>query len=203
MKKIIFLIILILPIQSLADNIRNFQIEGISIGDSALDYFNENQLLDGEQGWHNYNYNEYSTSLVPGKNIYDWFLVSYRSDDDNFIIEALVGGIEKTNYSDKECNNKLDTIALGMPELFKNTIQNKKKYELTAEASRTYPFTGKSTVISLTFNFTDKGEIILECYNMDKEANLKDTFITNILNQKDSFRINVRSLVFINYLKKI
>ena len=37
---------------------------------------------------------------------------------------------------------------------------------------------------------------------MDKEANKNDSFITSTLNQNDSFRINVRSRVFVNYLKK-
>jgi hypothetical protein len=203
-KKIIFIIILILTLQypSLADGIRDFKIEGIGIGDSALNYFDEKQLEDGEQGWHNYSYKEYSTSLVPGKGIYDWFLVSYRSDDDKFIIKALVGGLEKTNYDNKECNNKLDTVALSLSGSFKNTRQDKKKYKLTSDASRTYPFTGKSTVTSLSFNFKDEGEIILACYNMDKKTNQNNSFITTILNQKDSFRINIRSRVFVNYLKK-
>ena len=203
-KKIIFIIILILTLQypSLADGIRDFKIEGIGIGDSALNYFDEKQLEDGEQGWHNYSYKEYSTSLVPGKGIYDWFLVSYRSDDDKFIIKALVGGLEKTNYDNKECNNKLDTVALSLSGSFKNTRQDKKKYKLTSDASRTYPFTSKNTVTSLSFNFKDEGEIILACYNMDKKTNKNDSFITTILNQKDSFRINIRSRVFVNYLKK-
>ena len=97
MKKIFFLIILILSFQtlSLADNIRYFQIEGMRIGDSALDYFSESQLEDNEQGWHNYSYKEYSTSFMPGKGNYKWFLVSYKNDDDNFIIQALAGGLEK------------------------------------------------------------------------------------------------------------
>ena len=203
-KKISFLIILVISFQisSFANDIRDLKIEGMSIGDSALSYFDEKQLEDGEQGWHNYGYEEFSTSLVSGKGIYDWFLVSYRSDDDNFIIEALVGGLEKTNYDNKECNNKLDTVALSMSELFKNTRQDKKKYSLKADASRTYPFTGKSVVTSLSFNFTDEGEIILACYNIDEEADRNDSFITTILNQKDSFRINVRSRIFANYLKK-
>jgi len=203
-KKIFFFIILSLTLQNplIAKNIQSFKIEGMSIGVSALNYFEERQLEDGEQGWHNYSYKEYSTSLVPGKGIYNWFLVSYRSDDDNFIIEALVGGLEKTNYGTKECNNKLDSVALNISESFKNTRQDKKKYELTADASRTYPFTGKSTVTSLSFNFTDEGEIILACYNMGEKNNQNDPFITTILSQKDSFRISIRSRVFVNYLKK-
>ena len=205
MKKTFFLIIWILTFQtqSLADNIRYFQIEGMSIGDSALDYFNESQLEDNEQGWHNYSYKEYSTSFMPGKGIYNWFLVSYKNDDNNFIIEALVGGLEKSNYYNKGCNNKLDAVALNISALYKNTLQEEKKsYKLTAEASRTYPFTGKSTVTSLSFNFLDGAKIILACYNMDKEAKENESFLTSILKQNDSFRIDVRSSVFVNYLKK-
>ena len=48
-----------------------------------------------------------------------------------------------------------------------------------------------------------EGEIVLECYKMDKVNNKNDSFITTILNQKDSFRINIRSRVFVNYLKKM
>ena len=204
-KKIFFFVILILTLQypSLANDFRNFKIEGMGIGDSALNFFDEKQLEDGEQGWHNYSYKEYSTSLIQGKGVYDWFLVSYRNDDDNFKIEALVGGLEKTNYGNKECNSKLNSVALSISESFKNIRQDRKKYELSADASRTYPFTGKSTVTSLSFNFTNEGEIILSCYNMDKEANKNSNFMMSTLNQKDSFRINVRSHAFINYLKKL
>ena len=139
MKKIFFLIILILSFQtlSLADNIRYFQIEGMKIGDSALDYFSESELEDNEQGWHNYSYKEYSTSLMPGKGIYDWFLVSYKSEDDNFTIEALVGVLDKSNHDNKECNNKLNSTALNISELFKNTAQEEKKNLRAAKRCRT------------------------------------------------------------------
>ena len=205
MKKIFFLIILVLLFQSssLADNIRYFQIEGMKIGDSALNYFSESQLEDNEQGWHNYSYKEYSTSFMPGKGIYNWFLVSYKNDDNNFIIEALAGGLEKKNYDNKECNNKLDVTALNISKSFKNTAQEEKKiYKLTADAARTYPFTGKSTVTSLSFNFLDGAKIILACYNMNKEAKENESFLTSILKQNDSFRIDARSNAFANYLKK-
>ena len=205
MKNIFFLIISVLSFQtlSLADNIRYFQIEGMKIGDSALEYFSESQLEDSEQGWHNYSYNEYSTSYMPGKGIYSWFLVSYKNDDDNFIIEGLVGGLEKSNYDIKECNNKLDVVALNISELFKNTAQEEKKfYDLTADAAQTYPFTGKSTVASVSFNFLDGAKIILACYNIDKDPKENENFLKSILKQKDSFRIDARSSAFVNYLKK-
>ena len=205
MKKIFFLIILVLSFQnpSLAENIRNFQIEGMKIGDSALDYFSESQLENNEQGWHNFNYNEYSTSYMPGKGIYDWFLVSYKNDDNNFIIEGLVGGLEKSSYDIKKCNNKLNDAALNISKLFKNTVQKEKKtYELTQDAAQTYPFTGKSFVTSFSFNFLDGTKIILECYKVDKEAKENESLLKSVLKQKDSFRIDVRSSTFVNYLKK-
>ncbi len=205
MKKIFLLIISILSFQtlSLADNIRYFPIEGMKIGDSALDYFSETQLEDNEQGWHNYSYKEYSTSFVPGKGIYNWFLVSYKNDDSNFIIEGLVGGLEKSNYDIKECNNKLDAVALNISKLFKNTAQEEKKsYAITQDAAQTYPFTGKSVVTSLSFNFLDGAKIILACYKMDKESKENKSFLKSILKQNDSFRIDVRSSAFVKHLKK-
>ena len=206
MKKIFFLIISVLSFQalSLADNIRYFQIEEMKIGDSALDYFSESQLENNEQGWHNYSYKEYSTSFMPGKGIYNWFLVSYKNDDNNFTIEALAAGLEKSNYDNKECNKKLDVMALNISELFKNTVQEEKKsYKLNADAAQTYPFTGKSTVTSLSFNFLDGAKIILACYKMDKEAKKNESFLKSILKQNDSFRIEARSSEFTNYLKKL
>ena len=187
------------------DNIKNFQIEEISIGVSALDYFSEAQLEDNELDWHNYSYKEYSTSLVPGKGIYDWFQVSYKSDDDNFTIEGLVGILVKKNYDSKECNEELNTKALDLSKLFKNTKQGRKQtYKIVYNPRKIFQvadLSGKSTVTSVSFNFLDEGEIILACYDMDKATNQIDSFIKDI-NQFDSFRVDIRSRKLSNYLEK-
>ena len=106
MKKILGIVFLVILLSTSAhtDNIKDFKIENISIGDSALDYFAESQIEDSELDWFNYSYKEYSTSLLPGKGIYDWFKISYKSDDDNFIIEGIVGIIVKKKYDDTKCN---------------------------------------------------------------------------------------------------
>ena len=69
MKKILGIVILsfFLSTSVHSDNIKNFKIENISIGDSALDYFNETELENGELDWFNYSYKEFATSLVSGK----------------------------------------------------------------------------------------------------------------------------------------
>ena len=207
MKKLLGILVLgfLLNTTAYTDDIKDFQIEEISIGDSALNYFSETQLEDNELDWHNYSYKEYSTSLLPGKGIYDWFHVSYKSDNDNFTIEGLVGILVIKNYDNKKCNKKLHTVALDVSELFKNTKQGKKeKYKILYNPRKIYQvadLSGKSTATSISFNFLDKGEIILACYNMDKATNQIGSLIKDI-NQFDSFRIDIRSRAFANYLEK-
>ena len=48
MKRLLTILILIFTLQtpSLADDIRDFQIEGMSVGDSALDFFSEEKILN-------------------------------------------------------------------------------------------------------------------------------------------------------------
>ena len=208
MNKLIFgaLLFFLFNVNTYANDVRSFQIEGISIGDSALDYFSDVQLEDNELDWHNYTHKEYSTSLLPGKGIYDHFQVSYVSDDDNFTIEGIVGIIVKKNYNDKECSKKLDSTALNISKLFTNIKQGEKKsYKIIYDPRKTYLIadsSGKSILTSILLTFMDNGEIILACYDMDKETNEIDSFIKNI-NQFDSFRVDVRSSVFSYYLKNL
>ena len=208
MKKILGIVFLIFLISTSAytDDIKNFQIESISIGDSALDYFTESQLENGELGWFNYSYKEYSTSLLSGKGIYDWFKISYKSDDDNFIIGGLAGILVKKKYKDGKCNKELDTATLNISKLFKNTKQGKKKlYNFTYNPRKIFQKpdpSGKSIVTSISFDFKDEGKIILSCYNMDKVTNQIDSPIKDI-NQFDTFRIDIRTRVLANYLEKV
>ena len=208
MKKILGIVTLglLLSTSAYTDDIKDFQIENISIGDSALNYFTEAQLENSEQDWFNYSHKEYSTSLVAGKGIYDWFLISYRSDDDNFIIEGLAGILVKKKYDVDECNKELDTTALDISKLFKNTKQGKKQlYKVVYNPRKIFQEpnpSGKSTATSISFDFKDAGKIILSCYNMDKATNQIDSPIKDI-NQFDTFRIDIRSKILTHYLEKV
>jgi hypothetical protein len=196
---------LFLNTSTFADDIKKFQIEKIRIGDSALDYFSEDQLENNELDWFNYSLKEYSHTLVPGKGIYDWFQISYKSDDDNFIIEGLAGILVKKKYNDGKCNKAIDTATLDISELFKNTKQGKKKlYNVVYNPRKIFQKpdpSGKSIVTSISFDFKDEGKIILSCYNMDKATNQIDSPIKDI-NQFDTFRIDIRSKAFKHYLEK-
>ena len=129
MKKILEVAILsfFLTTSALADSIKDFKIENISIGDNALDYFTIYQLEDNVLDWYNYSYKDFSTSLLSGKGIYDWFKISYKSDNEDFIIEGLVGIVVKKNYEEDKCNKQLDSTALNLSKFFKNTKSEEKK----------------------------------------------------------------------------
>ena len=208
MKKLLGIVFLALLLSTSAhtDNIKDYKIENISIGDSALDYFNEKELENGELDWFNYSYKEYATSLVVGKGIYDWLKISYKSDDDKFKIEGLVGIIVKKNYDDIECNEELDSAALDISGLFKKTKQREKKtFKVAYNPRKVFQEpnkSGKSIATIISFDFKDKGKIILSCYDMDKTTNQIDSPIKDI-NQFDTFRIDIRSKVFKNYLEKV
>tara|TARA_Y100000294_G_scaffold128967_1_gene120662 strand:- start:438 stop:1067 length:630 start_codon:yes stop_codon:yes gene_type:complete len=207
MKKILGIVFLgfLLSTSVHSDNIKNFKIENISIGDSALDYFTESQLENGELDWFNYSYKEYSTSLLSGKDIYDWFKISYKNNGDDFIIEGLVGIVVKKKYDHDKCNKELDAVALDISKLFKNTKQGKKQlYKVAYNPRKIFQEpnqSGKSIVTSISFDFKDEGKIILSCYNMDKATNQIDSPIKDI-NQFDTFRIDIRSKAFKHYLEK-
>ncbi len=207
MKKILWIVLLFffLNVKAYTDNITDFNIENISIGDSALDYFNEPQIVNSELDWFNYSYKEYSTSLLPGKGIYDWFKLTYKSNDDYFKILGIVGIIVKNKYDSKECNNQLDTAALEISRIFENTQQAKKQmFNIVYDPSKIFQeknSKGKSTATSILFDFNNGGEIILSCYDMEKKVNEIDSPIKDI-NQFDTFRVDARSKVLVNYLKK-
>ena len=111
-----FLIILVLifnlPNLSIADDITDFQIEGMSVGDSLLDYFSEKEIN---------NFNNYDdlpsdmkfriTEIVSSSfDLYSWIQFFHKPNDKNFIIYAIDGGV---NYAQNinECYKKqLDIV---------------------------------------------------------------------------------------------
>ncbi len=54
-KRLLVTLILMLSFQSLtkADDIRDFEIEGMSIGDSLLDYFSKKKIKDSRKNYYN------------------------------------------------------------------------------------------------------------------------------------------------------
>jgi hypothetical protein len=54
MKRLLLILILTFSFQTLAkaDDIKDFEIEGMSIGDSALDYFSKDQIIKNSRNYY-------------------------------------------------------------------------------------------------------------------------------------------------------
>ena len=103
-----------------ADDISEFEIEGISIGDSALDFFTERQIKDNSFDYYNDKlFTPVQTQHLPFFNTYDGLDFDFKTNDKDYIIHALYGRI---NYQEniKDCYKKMDEIVLEMSDAFKN-----------------------------------------------------------------------------------
>ena len=97
MRVFITVLFLIFSVQSWtkADDIRDFQIEGMSIGDSLLDYFTKNVIenekyFEKEQG----NNKEVARFYIrEKKGNYDWIAMSFKTSDNNYSLIELSGFI--------------------------------------------------------------------------------------------------------------
>ena len=122
MRVFIAVVVLIFSLQSWtkADDIRDFQIEGMSIGDSLLKYMNLNEIKKAEENPNFYKDNRYITIFLnKSSKTYDEIEITYKPNDKNFLIHNLAGKvIYPDNY--KKCKKDKADIVAEVKELFKN-----------------------------------------------------------------------------------
>ena len=170
MKHFLLVVLFVLGIQSWtkADDIRDFEIEGISIGDSVLEYFSEKKIK--ENTWDYFKNKEFTPLQFdnpPFAKTYDAIDIQYKTEDKNYKIEGLSGIILYRDKSKiKDCYKKMDNILSEIRSLFSNL------YETEKDVSP-HPGTeddGKSTVTSVYFEFQNKDAIAIQCYDYSVEA---------------------------------
>ena len=110
---------------SQADDIRDFQIEGISLYDSALDYFSEKQIKNNLQNWYkNKKFSTTSLMDLPQFEIYDELQISFKTGDKKYKI-VNIDGVQPKNINN--CYKELDQVDKELSEMFKNTKKRDKK----------------------------------------------------------------------------
>ena len=117
MKKLsayLFLILFSFQTSSWTDDIRDFQIEGMSIGDSLLDYFSKEEInnnIDNKELVTYPSNDKYYGMVFENKNFfqtYESIKIHLRKNDKNFTIVSLTGMI-------------------GYPNNFEDCLKTKKK----------------------------------------------------------------------------
>ena len=177
MKKFILIFILTFSFQALtkADDIRDFQIEGMSIGDSALKHTNlENIKKMFEETKNHYNYlkeplkfREVYIIDSPKFQTYDTVSFMVNGNDSNYII-YFIRGMKTYLNKFEQCISQKNNIA--------NEIENLTTGFEKEIIEGTHPLdkSGKSFSKQIIYKFNSGGKIIIGCNDWEEKLRKKN-----------------------------
>ena len=185
MKKLFIIIIIFISFQSWtkADDIRDFQIEGMSIGDTLLDFFNEEEIIDKINSYKNKGFiygNDKKTFYTltfkrPERyEKYDGLQISLKSNDERYIIYALVGEIYHKDINN--CYNIFDEVENTFDFLFKDSNKEEK-----LKRPHSYDKTGDSTTTDVYYNMDNGDVVALVCTDWSIEMSISDSFRVELI----------------------
>ena len=166
MKKLstyLFLILFTLQTPSWADDIRDFQIEGMSIGDSLLDYFSEEEITKKKFYYPKSKKFAAFAKEVPSFETYETFQVHFKDDDKKYIIEAIDGMIRYENNIE-DCYKKMHEIAEELSSLFKDAKKSENK-----NVSHSYDESGESKTTDVRFMLQSDDGVKVSCTDWSKK----------------------------------
>ena len=168
----IFILIFVLQSPTKADDITEFEIEGMSIGDSLLNHMNINEIKKAEENKNNYPGSNYIVIFYNMKSkIYDDVEIVYDSKDESYIIQALTGIVEDANDY-RNCKIKKKEIV----DEFKLIFKNSEIYEKEAE----HVFS-KGSMNDLTdFYLNSGGFARVSCTDWSKKAEQENLWVDNL-----------------------
>ena len=165
---------LLLIIPTKADDIKDFEIEGMSIGDSLLKYMNKSQIEANKYPVIRGGKKFYEVQKVISNiksDIYEDIFLYFKNDDPDKIILAIAGRNYYENNID-ECYGLQKTIVSEMEKIFPNIEKTDRgKVKLTA-----FP-NGNSYRKLNSFFFEEGGHVQVGCY----DYSIKDTSSTDRL----------------------
>lgn len=121
MKILLTLFVLLFSASVLAEDISDFKIRKMSVGDSMLDYYGRNQIknlknLDHLPSDMKFRIAYFYESKLADK--YDMIQFTYKPKDKNFIVHELAGVINC--YNKTECKKIFKDILIDMAKIYKN-----------------------------------------------------------------------------------
>ena len=178
------ILILIFSLQSLvkADDIREIEIEGISIGDSLLEYMSKKKIDNAEAFFYpmSKKYKEVLIELNP--EIYDQISASIEVKDNKYIIHSMMADISFKNNFEK-CEPKKKIIVNDISSILGNGVVEIQDDEYKRSADKS----GKSYDISTTFFLKNGDNIRVICTNWSEEMNAEDR-LTVALNTSEFYK---------------
>ena len=166
MRVFITVLVLIFSLQSWtkADDIRDFEIEGMSVGDSLLDHFSKNEIKENYSGaqYPNKEFIIIYFKNLPRFTTYEGVTIAVKADDKNYYIYDISGSIYYPNNFNN-CLNKMKEIEKELNQIFDNpqifSGENKHSYDKTGKTYQKYT--------TYYFNSGDNSQIV--CLNWSNE----------------------------------
>ncbi len=162
MKIFLSVLILIFGLQSLskADDIRDFEIEGISIGDSVLDYFTKKEINKKEKLFFPNSKKYYRIAFeLQNNSSYEFIAFYILNNDKNFIIRGLEG-MKYIDYS--ACKIEQKNIANDLRDVFFDFKEN--SYD------GVHDLDNESLFYSIDFNFKNGSASRIICTDYAKKS---------------------------------
>ena len=183
----ILTIIIIFSLQSWAkaDDIKDFEIEGISIGDSLLDYYSKAEINSKNKNYYK-DKNYLRVTFNPENSIYDKISYTFDPKDKKYIIHSVSGVLVFDNI--QECLIKKDSINNELSQMFKNS-----KVVDSGKRDHASDLTGESKSYSIYY-WIKEAFVEISCYDFSEKLSKKKNWVKNSLN------INVVSKEFSDFL---
>lgn len=175
-SKIFLVIIFVLfNFQSLtkADDISDFQIEGMSVGDSLLNFYNEKKIKNSKMNYLKGKREFYVVGITEGLNSYEHIDFYLKTGDNKYLIHGLSASIFFSDNYDR-CEKKKDEIVEDIKSVF-----TKVKMKNYGSFSHSYDKSGQSKQTSVSFN-VEKGAIRIECINWSNKITQKNNWVDNL-----------------------
>lgn len=151
-----------------ADDIKEFEIEGMSLGDSALNFFSEKDIKNNSKDYYrDKTFTPVQNDLYPFFKTYDAVDFNFLTGDKKYIFQN-VSGILFYDNNIKDCYNKMDAITLDIKKNI-NYLKHHKKKEYTHRGDKTR----KSKFTETRFDLKD-GFIGIICYDYSVEFGSQD-----------------------------
>ena len=160
MKKLsayLFLIFFSFSASSFAEDISEFQIEGMSIGDSLLNYMSEEEIKENVVFVYEdkkFTISEYKKSFE----LYDALGFAYKTDDKKYMVQGIQGQIDFIDDM-KNCYKKQDEIVEELSSMF-----GQKKIEYGIESLEPDV---KGTWKPINFEFSNGTAVSVTCFKLD------------------------------------
>ncbi|MDB4099183.1 hypothetical protein N9554_02035 [Candidatus Thioglobus sp.] len=190
MKKLLILLFSLFFLYSpsvFADSISDFEIEGISIGESLLDYMTEDEILKEiertKDRYHwlkePYKYAELylfnniqkydSLSFFVINNPKSEYITNKNDENEKYTILSIYGMIDFTKNFDS-CIVKRDEIAMEFSKMFPNADKRQTTFKHTADPS------GKSIVDAVYFDFDSGDGIEVSCSDYEETYRIENNW---------------------------